>query len=149
MGRDNLDLDLGNLLDECTNAGCWYVLADAERGAVYFQPILPYFLCQLWIVSIEVPLVLIKTNFAIRKAFFFFMTTNILLAFYVWFLIPETKSIPLEEIDVIFGGANHTEKGGDLLHVEDAHRAHLGVDNVDGDQIVPANDGHNLQEIKI
>jgi hypothetical protein len=77
------------------------------------------------------------------------MTTNILLAFYVWFLIPETKSIPLEEIDVIFGGANHTEKGGDLLHVEDAHRAHLGVDNVDGDQIVPANDGHNLQEIKI
>lgn len=24
----------------------------------------------------------------------------------------------LEEIDVIFGGSNHVEKGGDLLHIE-------------------------------
>ncbi|EHK96682.1 putative quinate permease [Glarea lozoyensis 74030] len=73
------------------------------------------------------------------KSFFFFMTTNILLAVFVYFMIPETKSVALEEIDVLFGGANHTEKGGDLLHVEDAHHAHIGVDNVAGheDKISP------------
>lgn len=66
------------------------------------------------------------------------MTTNICLIAFVWFYVPETKSIALEEIDVLFGGANHTEKGGDLLHVEDAHHAHPG-DNVhrDIDAIVP------------
>jgi len=75
------------------------------------------------------------------KSFFFFMTTNILLAIFVYFLIPETKSVSLEEIDVLFGGANHTEKGADILQVEDAHHAHLGVDNVVGgvhdDKIAP------------
>lgn len=85
------------------------------------------------------------------KSFFFFMTTNIFLVFFVWFLVPETKSIPLEEIDVLFGGANHTEKGGDLLHVEDAHHAHLGQDNVHDDAISPS--GHNAhpstEEIKL
>lgn len=68
------------------------------------------------------------------------MSTNICLAFFVWFLIPETKHVPLEEVDVLFGGQNHTEKGGDLLHVDDPHHAHLGVDNVvggDSDKIAP------------
>jgi hypothetical protein len=65
------------------------------------------------------------------KSFYFFMSTNICLAFFVWFFIPETRSVSLEEVDVLFGGPNHTEKGGDLLHVEDAHHAHIGVDNVD------------------
>lgn len=65
------------------------------------------------------------------------MTTNILLAFFVWFCIPETKRVALEDIDVLFGGVNHTEKGADLLHVEDAHHAQLGVDNVVGDKIEP------------
>lgn len=37
--------------------------------------------------------------------------------------------MPLEEVDVLFGGANHIEKGGDLLQVEDAHHAHVGTDN--------------------
>jgi hypothetical protein len=67
------------------------------------------------------------------------MTTNICLAFFVWFLIPETKHVPLEEVDVLFGGQNHTEKGGDLLNVDDPHHATLGVDNVIGnsDKISP------------
>jgi hypothetical protein len=70
------------------------------------------------------------------------MTTNICLAFFVWFLIPETKHVALEEVDVLFGGQNHTEKGGDLLNVDDPHHAHLGVDNRipmgDQDKISPA-----------
>ncbi|TVY53397.1 Quinate permease [Lachnellula cervina] len=57
------------------------------------------------------------------KTFYFFFAINICLAAFVWFLIPETKKVSLEEIDVIFGGSNHVEKGGDLLHVEDAHHA--------------------------
>jgi hypothetical protein len=76
------------------------------------------------------------------------MTTNICLIIFVIFLIPETKGQALEEIDVLFGGVNHTEKGGDLLHVEDAHHAHLGVDNVTGDAITPVQVPVQ-QEIKI
>ena len=62
------------------------------------------------------------------------MTCNIFLAFFVYFLIPETKGVPLEEVDVLFGGANHIEKGGDLLQVEDVHHAHLGGENKAGVQ---------------
>lgn len=43
------------------------------------------------------------------------MSINILLATFVYFFIPETKQVPLEEIDVLFGGALHTEQGGDIL----------------------------------
>ncbi|CRK22455.1 hypothetical protein BN1723_002894 [Verticillium longisporum] len=52
------------------------------------------------------------------KCLFFFMTINLVLGIFVYFFIPETKQIPLEEIDTIFGGANHTEKGADMLHGE-------------------------------
>ena len=62
------------------------------------------------------------------------MTCNFCLAFFVFFLVPETKGVPLEEVDVLFGGANHIEKGGDLLQVEDAHHAHVGLDNKTGAQ---------------
>lgn len=56
------------------------------------------------------------------------------MAIFVWFFIPETKKISLEEIDTLFGGSNHVEKGADLLHVEDAHHANMGVDNMDGNE---------------
>lgn len=49
------------------------------------------------------------------KCLFFFMSVNFLLVAYVWFFIPETKKVPLEEIDVLFGGANHVEKGSQLV----------------------------------
>jgi hypothetical protein len=53
------------------------------------------------------------------------------MAIFVWFCIPETKKVSLEEIDILFGGSNHVEKGADILHVEDAHHAHIGFDNLD------------------
>ena len=78
------------------------------------------------------------------------MTTNVLLGIFVFFLIPETKGVPLEEVDVLFGGANHIEKGGDLLHVEDAHHAHVGVDNKGGaEDTIEAADRPVSQEIKM
>lgn len=61
-------------------------------------------------------------------AFYMFAGINFLLGAFVWFFIPETKKVALEEIDVLFGGSNHVEKGGDLLGVEDAHHTEVGAD---------------------
>lgn len=55
------------------------------------------------------------------KCLYFFMATNIFLAIFVYFFIPETKQIPLEEIDVLFGGANHVNKGAQILGVPEGH----------------------------
>lgn len=57
------------------------------------------------------------------KCLFFFMATNFLLAIFVWFCIPETMKVPLEEIDTLFGGQNHVVKGEQMLHATDAHHA--------------------------
>ncbi|KAL3455090.1 general substrate transporter [Aspergillus heterothallicus] len=48
-------------------------------------------------------------------AFYMFAGINFLLAVFVWFLIPETKQVPLEEIDALFGGANHVTRGEELM----------------------------------
>ena len=55
------------------------------------------------------------------KCLFFFMAVNFLLAVFVYFFIPETKQVPLEEIDVLFGGANHVDKGAQILGVPEDH----------------------------
>ncbi|PSK55317.1 High-affinity glucose transporter [Elsinoe australis] len=57
-------------------------------------------------------------------AFYMFAGINFLLAVFVFFCIPETKGKLLEEIDTLFGGSNHVEKGGDLMGVEDPHHSH-------------------------
>lgn len=49
------------------------------------------------------------------RCLFFFMSINFCLAVFVYFFIPETKQVPLEEIDVLFGAASHAGKGGDML----------------------------------
>lgn len=64
-------------------------------------------------------------------AFYFFCGINILLALFVWFFIPETKNVRLEETDVLFGGQNHIENGGKIMGVDDAH--HATVDTEKGD----------------
>jgi hypothetical protein len=38
-------------------------------------------------------------------AFYFFAGINILLVAFVWFFVPETKKVSLEEMDAVFGGA--------------------------------------------
>ena len=48
-------------------------------------------------------------------AFYMFAGINFLLAAFVWFFIPETKQVPLEEIDILFGGANHVARGEEVL----------------------------------
>lgn len=59
------------------------------------------------------------------RCLFFFMSVNFCLAVFVYFFIPETKQVPLEEIDVLFGATSHAGKGADMLgeHVADATAA--------------------------
>lgn len=66
-------------------------------------------------------------------AFYMFAGINCLLAAYVFFFVPETKKISLEEIDTLFGGANHLEKGAELVGAEDPHHAHLETVELDQD----------------
>jgi hypothetical protein len=57
-------------------------------------------------------------------AFYMFAGINFLLALFVWFFIPETKQVPLEEIDALFGGANHVVQGEEVLaHQKEAQAA--------------------------
>ena len=85
-------------------------------------------------------------------AFYFFAGINLLLAAFVYFLIPETKKVSLEEMDVLFGGSNHAEKGGDILHVEDAHHANLGGSGYAGTNDMISADGkahvEHINEVK-
>jgi hypothetical protein len=63
------------------------------------------------------PTFLAKTGL---KCLFFFVGVNILLAIFVYFFIPETRGVPLEQMDVVFGGVDHTEKGAQMLGVGQA-----------------------------
>lgn len=51
-------------------------------------------------------------------AFYMFAGINFLLAIFVWFFVPETKKVSLEEIDTLFGGSNHVEKGAEMVREE-------------------------------
>ncbi|KAF4337088.1 sugar transporter [Fusarium beomiforme] len=64
------------------------------------------------------PTFLAKTGL---KCLFFFFAVNVLLCVFVWFCVPETKGISLEHMDTVFGGADHTEKGAQMLSVDVAH----------------------------
>lgn len=82
-------------------------------------------------------------------AFYFFAGINFLLAAFVWFFIPETKKVMLEEIDALFGGANHVDNGGKMMGVEDAHHAHVSDT---GKGIVSTNEKvgtEHIQEVKL
>ena len=48
-------------------------------------------------------------------AFYMFAGINFLLAVFVFFFIPETKKVSLEEIDALFGGSNHVTQGEMLV----------------------------------
>ncbi|KAK1238504.1 hypothetical protein MKX07_006650 [Trichoderma sp. CBMAI-0711] len=61
------------------------------------------------------------------KCLYFFMATNFLLVVFVWFFIPETKQVPLEEIDVLFGGVNHVDKGAQILGAPETRGKELHV----------------------
>lgn len=84
------------------------------------------------------PLFLANTGL---KCMFFFMSANILLAIFVYFFIPETKQVPLEEIDVLFGGANHVDKGAQMLGIPEAQSGAHHVAEKDGRAVVREEEG--------
>jgi hypothetical protein len=88
----------------------------------------------VWVVSSSKSILLIGVILLTQYSytFYFFAGINVCLAIFVFFFIPETRRVSIEEMDVLFGGSNHVEKGGDILHIEDPHNAHVGVDNVVG-----------------
>jgi hypothetical protein len=99
----------------------------------------------MWIVSFPTLELMHHANTTLSYTFYFFAGINVVLAFFVFFFIPETRRVSIEEMDVLFGGSNHVEKGGDLLQVEDTHHANFGVDNAysrDRDNIVPVTHIH-------
>ena len=57
------------------------------------------------------------------------MSANICLAAFVFFCLPETKKVALEEMDELFGGASHVAKGAELIEVETTN---LGSRSVNG-----------------
>jgi hypothetical protein len=63
------------------------------------------------------PTFLAKTGL---KCLFFFFGINVLLCIFVWFCVPETKGIALEHMDTVFGGADHSEKGAQMLGIDTA-----------------------------
>lgn len=52
------------------------------------------------------------------KCLFFFMAANFLMIGYVWFFIPETKKVPLEEMDTLFGGQSHVTEGSHMVKAD-------------------------------
>lgn len=67
------------------------------------------------------------------KCLYFFVATNFILAIFVWYFIPETKQVPLEEIDVLFGGANHVDKGAKMLGIPEgeSNATHIAEERKD------------------
>ncbi|KAF3191116.1 hypothetical protein TWF106_001289 [Orbilia oligospora] len=70
------------------------------------------------IVNQIFPLILEKIGF---KAMYMFAGINIVLAAFTWFFLPETKNVKLEEMDALFGGVNHIEKGATLVEGHSTH----------------------------
>jgi len=79
--------------------------------------------------------------------FFFFAGVNCLLVIFVIFFVPETRRVALEEMDALFGGANHVEKGANILHVEDAHHVHIGGDHQEA-EVTPTEAAEEIREEK-
>lgn len=80
---------------------------------------------------------------------FFFMAINICLAVFVYFMIPETKQVPLEEIDVLFGGANHIDKGAQMMGVPAAHNegaAHAIEESKDHHGVAVQSEHRDIEE---
>ncbi|KAF5586004.1 HXT3-low-affinity hexose facilitator [Fusarium subglutinans] len=60
-------------------------------------------------------------------AMYMFGAINILLFAFVWFCIPETKGVPLEHMDALFGGVDHTEVGAAIVSEKTVHDEMVSV----------------------
>ncbi|KAJ5691026.1 hypothetical protein N7488_011761 [Penicillium malachiteum] len=77
-----------------------------------------------FVVALVVPKMLKTITFG---TFYFFLVFCIILGVCTYFCVPETKGVPIEEMDKLFGG---NDGEADLRRIADI-RAQLGVDNDD------------------
>ncbi len=45
----------------------------------------------------------------------------------MYFLVPETRKVALENMDTLFGGVDHVEKGANIMGVDDPQHGHHGM----------------------
>ncbi|KAH7095725.1 MFS sugar transporter-like protein [Paraphoma chrysanthemicola] len=60
--------------------------------------------------------------------FYMFAGINFLLAVFVWFFVPETKKVSLEEMDAVFGGTNHVVGGAEIEAKDPARHQSVSID---------------------
>jgi hypothetical protein len=87
-----------------------------------------------------------------------FAGINVLLALFVWFFIPETRKVALENMDTLFGGQDHVEKGATMLGVDDPMHGHHGMqdghyhgsvgDVKDGGRVGEAREVEEVREVR-
>ncbi|SPO03567.1 uncharacterized protein DNG_06250 [Cephalotrichum gorgonifer] len=56
------------------------------------------------------------------------MASNILTITYLFFFILESKQVPLDEMDVVFGGQSHVTERGNMTKADPEAAARRGVD---------------------
>ncbi|KDE03937.1 hypothetical protein MVLG_05629 [Microbotryum lychnidis-dioicae p1A1 Lamole] len=77
------------------------------------------------------PQFLAKAGF---RAFYLFAGINVGLAIFCIFVLPETRGVKLEEMDVIFGGKNHVDGGADMMAGQSTYSAEKpGVEHHEND----------------
>jgi hypothetical protein len=59
-------------------------------------------------------------------------------------MIPETKQVPLEEIDVLFGGANHVDKGAQILGIPETQSGAQHVAEKEGHAVTREEREHEI-----
>lgn len=84
------------------------------------------------IVNQFFPIFLKKCGF---YAFYMFAGINFLLALFVYFVVPETKQVKLEEMDTLFGGQNHIDKGANMMGYPSREASMAGQGGQRGDEI--------------
>jgi hypothetical protein len=47
---------------------------------------------------------------------------------FVWFFVPETKKVSLEEMDSVFGGANHVVGGAEIEQKDPERHQSISMD---------------------
>lgn len=97
------------------DAGEWVLAVLSQSSLHSFKLSMQTRACKFHTIFLHTIFARLSADAFHSKTFFFFMTTNVCLAIFVYFCLPETKQVALEDIDVLFGGISHVDKGATML----------------------------------